>query len=238
MNDLELHGHLIGRQGSRHDLNTPVLILDQDALDRNIARMAEFAASKGLKLRPHAKTHKSPDVARRQVAAGAVGACCAKLGEAEALADGGVLSGLHLTSPVVSAPAIARLVALNARTEALMCVVDHPENVRALGEAARGGKPLTVIIDIDPGIRRTGVASPEAAVALLAAIQQEPALREQLNLVMTAMEVSEIARAAGQTFRAETLISVFQLCNEQPYAREGLMDEKLIRVFLRRESLL
>jgi Nif11 domain len=72
----------------------------------------------------------------------------------------------------------------------------------------------------------------------LGRIQQEPALREQLNLVMTAMEVSEIARAAGQTFRAETLISVFQLCNEQPYAREGLMDEKLIRVFLRRESLL
>lgn len=74
--------------------------------------------------------------------------------------------------------------------------------------------------------------------AFLGRIQHEPALREQLNLVMTAMEVSDIARAAGQTFRAETLISVFQLCNEQPYAREGLMDEKLIRVFLRRESLL
>jgi hypothetical protein len=74
--------------------------------------------------------------------------------------------------------------------------------------------------------------------AFLGRIQQEPALREQLNLVMTAMEVSDIARAAGQTFRAETLISVFQLCNEQPYSREGLMDEKLIRVFLRRESLL
>jgi len=176
MNDLELHAHLIGRQGSRQDLNTPVLILDQDALDRNIALMAGFAASKGLKLRPHAKTHKSPDVARRQMAAGAIGACCAKLGEAEALADGGVTTGLHLTSPVVSAPAIERLIALNARTEGLMCVVDHPDNVRALGEAARGGKPLTVIIDIDPGIRRTGVASPEAAVALLAAIRAQPAL--------------------------------------------------------------
>ncbi|NBU28189.1 MAG: DSD1 family PLP-dependent enzyme, partial [Caulobacteraceae bacterium] len=176
MNDVELHGHLIGRQGSRRDLNTPVLVIDQDALDRNIALMAGFAASKGLKLRPHAKTHKSPDVARRQIAAGAIGACCAKLGEAEALADGGVTSGLHLTSPVVSAPAIERLVALNARTEGLMCVVDHPDNVRALGEAARGGKPLTVIIDIDPGIRRTGVASPQAAVTLLAAIRAEPAL--------------------------------------------------------------
>ncbi len=73
--------------------------------------------------------------------------------------------------------------------------------------------------------------------AFLARIQQEPPLREQLNLVQTAMEVSDIAKAGGQSFRAETLIKVFELCNEQPYAREGLMDEKLIRVYLRRESL-
>ena len=75
-------------------------------------------------------------------------------------------------------------------------------------------------------------------LAFLARIQQEPPLREQLNLVQTAMEVSDIAKAGGQSFRAETLIKVFELCNEQPYAREGLMDEKLIRVYLRRESLL
>ncbi|MCI3179442.1 threonine aldolase [Caulobacter sp. CCUG 60055] len=176
MNDQELHGHLIDRQGSRRDLNTPALVVDLDALTRNIERMAAFAAAKGLKLRPHAKTHKSPEIARRQIAAGAIGACCAKLGEAEALADGGVTAGLHVTSPVVSAPAIARLVALNARTEDLMCVVDHPDNVRALGAAAAGGKALKVVIDIDPGIRRTGVATPEAAVALLRAIRAQPAL--------------------------------------------------------------
>ena len=69
MNDQELHAHLIGRQGSRRDLNTPVLVLDLDRLDRNIASMAAFAASHGLKLRPHAKTHKSVDIARRQIAA-------------------------------------------------------------------------------------------------------------------------------------------------------------------------
>ena len=175
MNDQELHGHLIDRQGSRRDLNTPALVVDLDALTRNIERMAAFAAAKGLKLRPHAKTHKSPEIARRQIAAGAIGACCAKLGEAEALADGGVTAGLHITSPVVSAPAIARLVALNGCTEDLMCVVDHPDNVRALGAAA-GGKALKVVIDIDPGIRRTGVATPEAAVALLRAIRAQPAL--------------------------------------------------------------
>jgi len=177
MTDEELHGHLIDRQGSRRDFNTPVLVIDLDALERNIQRMADFARGKGLKLRPHAKTHKSPDIARRQVAAGAVGVCCAKIGEAEVLADHGVSRGLHLTSPVVSPPAIARLIALNDRTDDLMCVVDNPANVAALGMAAKGaGKPLNVIIDIDPGIRRTGVTSPLAAVAVLEAIRGEPAL--------------------------------------------------------------
>ena len=71
----------------------------------------------------------------------------------------------------------------------------------------------------------------------LARIQQEPDLREQLNQVQTAPEVSEIARQGGQSFRPETLIAVFARCNEQPYARTGLMDEKLIRVYLRRESI-
>ena len=99
-----LHAHLIGRQGSRKSLNTPALVVDIEALDRNIATMAAFAAANGLTLRPHAKTHKSADIAARQIAAGAVGVCCAKLGEAEALADGGV-EGMLITSPVVGAPA-------------------------------------------------------------------------------------------------------------------------------------
>ena len=73
--------------------------------------------------------------------------------------------------------------------------------------------------------------------SFLSRIQQEPPLREQLNQVQTAQEVSEIAGLGGQSFRPETLIAVFQQCNEQPYAREGLMDEKLIRVYLRRETL-
>ena len=177
MNDQELHAHLIGRQGSRRDLNTPVLVLDLDRLDRNIASMAAFAASHGLKLRPHAKTHKSVDIARRQIAAGAVGLCCAKIGEAEALADGGV-AGLHITSPVVPAPAVERLAALNLRTTGLMTVVDNPDNARAIARAVEkaGDASLSVIIDVDPGIHRTGVASPEAAVALFAAIRALPAL--------------------------------------------------------------
>lgn len=175
--DLALHGPLVGLKDGRARLNTPALVVDLDALDRNIARMAAFAAEHGVALRPHAKTHKSVDIGRRQREAGAVGLCCAKLGEAEALAEGG-LTGLHITSPVVTPPAVARLVALNGRTEELSVVVDHPANVAALGAAAQeSGRTLRVMIDVDPGIRRTGVASPEAAVSLRRAIEAEPGLR-------------------------------------------------------------
>ena len=90
----KLHRHLIGQQGSRRSLNTPALVLDLEMLDRNIAEMAAFAKAHKVNLRPHSKTHKSADIAKRQMAAGALGVCCAKLGEAEALAEG--LSLIHI----------------------------------------------------------------------------------------------------------------------------------------------
>ena len=91
-----LHAHLIGQSGSRDRLNTPALILDLAAFEHNVARMADFARQQGLALRPHAKSHKSADIARAQIAAGAVGLCCAKLGKAEALAAGRLV---HLHGP-------------------------------------------------------------------------------------------------------------------------------------------
>ena len=147
----------------RAELPTPALTLDVAAMDRNIAAMAAFAAARGVALRPHAKTHKSGEIARRQIAAGAVGICCAKLGEAEAMAADGV-ADIHLTSPVVTAGGIARLKALGAEI-ALSVVLDHPDNARALA-----GAPVTAFIDVDPGVHRTGVTSPAAAVALAEAI--------------------------------------------------------------------
>jgi 3-hydroxy-D-aspartate aldolase len=178
MHDLDLHQHLIGRQGSRAELNTPVLVVDLDALDRNIASMAAFARERGVALRPHAKTHKSVEIARRQIAQGAVGACCAKLGEAEALADGGIES-LLITSPIIGAGAIERLVRLNNHVGQLMVTADHPDQVSALGAAVRdaGGRPLSVVVDIDPGFHRTGVASPEAALSLARQIAGDANLR-------------------------------------------------------------
>jgi D-serine deaminase-like pyridoxal phosphate-dependent protein len=172
MQALTLHARLIGQQGSRASLNTPALIVDVEALDRNIAAMAAFAKRAGLNLRPHAKTHKSVEIAKRQIAAGAVGVCCAKLGEAEALTDGGV-ENILITSPVVGAPAVGRLVALAARSPGLMATVDHPNAVEAL---ARTGAALTLLVDIDPGFHRTGVADLETAVALARRIADAPNL--------------------------------------------------------------
>jgi D-serine deaminase-like pyridoxal phosphate-dependent protein len=177
MDDIALHGGLIGQQGSRAALNTPVLVLDRDALDRNIARMAALVEQHGVKLRPHAKTHKSVNIARRQIAAGAVGVCCAKIGEAEVLADGGI-EGLLITSPVAAPGAIARLASLAGRSPGLLAVVDHPDVAASINQALTiSGATLGVVIDIDPGIRRTGVASPEATVALAQAIAGLPQLK-------------------------------------------------------------
>jgi len=163
----KLHGHLIGQQGSRRSLNTPALVLDLEMLDRNIAEMAEFAKAHNVKLRPHSKTHKSADIAKRQIKAGALGVCCAKLGEAEALAEAGV-EHVHITSPVVTPQAIDRLMKLNDKASDVMVVVDHPANADALAAAAaKGKKPLAVIVDIDPGIHRTGVANPDGVVELV-----------------------------------------------------------------------
>lgn len=157
---------LIGKPGSRSQLQTPALVLDLDRFERNVAAMADHCARSGLKLRPHAKTHKSVAIAKAQIAAGAVGQCCAKLGEAEAMGAGGIES-LLITSPVVTKGAIARLMALNAKVADLIVAIDNPENARDLDAAARAaGKPLKVLVDLDPGLHRTGIAAGEPVLAL------------------------------------------------------------------------
>jgi D-serine deaminase-like pyridoxal phosphate-dependent protein len=148
----------------RTDLPTPALVIELPAFERNLARMAEWARHAGIALRPHAKTHKSGEIARRQVAAGAVGICCAKLGEAEALAAEGI-SDILITSPVVPRQAVERLARLNRETARLAVVVDHPDNVDRIAAAVAPDR-LAVLVDVDTGSHRTGVTSAEAAVAL------------------------------------------------------------------------
>ena len=219
--DQRLHGALIGEPGGVSQLNTPVLVIDRDALERNLARMAAFAAQHGATLRPHAKTHKSADIARLQIAAGATGVCCAKLGEAEALVDAGIDSVL-ITSPVVTAPAIARLCALAPRCRELLVVVDHPDNAAALNAAAtRTGCTLDVLIDIDPGIRRTGVPTPEAALALADAIGRYGGLRHrgvQMYCGLQQHIASYAERATAIAERTQYLQSILALLAQHGHA--------------------
>lgn len=170
------NAYLVGRPGSRQELDTPALLIDLEALEANIAAMAAHCANTGQRLRPHTKTHKSVEIARRQIAAGAVGVCCATLGEAEVMGRAGI-PGVHITSPVVRPHRIKRLMALNAVAEELSVVGDHPDNIAALAEAAEAaGKPLSVMIDLDVGSRRTGVPSAQQAVALAAQVEAAPGL--------------------------------------------------------------
>ena len=163
----DLNRDLIDVPGGRWQLQTPALVIDLDAFERNLARMAAHARANHVDLRPHAKTHKCSEIARRQIEAGALGVCVAKLGEAEALADAGIESIL-ITSPVVTERGIARLMSLNARVRELMAVCDNPEVAGRLAGAAReSGKGLKVIIDIDPGMSRTGIAPGDGAIALV-----------------------------------------------------------------------
>ena len=168
-----LNAHLIGVPGGRAALATPALIADIAVIKRNIAAMATHCARMGIALRPHAKTHKCATLAKLQIEAGALGVCCAKLGEAEALAAAGV-PNILITSPIVAKPALKRLAALNAAAEGLMVVVDTPALVPALVDAARAsGRILKVLVDLDPGLHRTGVAPGEPAYALAAAVAAE-----------------------------------------------------------------
>ena len=161
---------LIDQPASRRRLTTPALVLDLDGLERNMTTLARLCAGAGVAFRPHAKTHKSSAIARRQRAAGALGVCCASLREAEAMAAGDI-TGVHITSPVVAPAKLARLAALARRAPDLTVVVDNPVHVDALAAAtAEASARIGVIVDIDPGWGRTGVAEADQAVALAHAV--------------------------------------------------------------------
>ena len=147
-------------------LPSPALIVDLETMERNLERMASHLGARGVGLRPHAKMHKCPEVARRQLARGAIGICTAKLAEAEVMRAAGIESIL-ITSPVVAPAAIARLVALAVSSRDVRVVVDDADVVRRLGAAARArGIELRVLIDLDPDMGRTGIARGAPALAL------------------------------------------------------------------------
>jgi D-serine deaminase-like pyridoxal phosphate-dependent protein len=148
------------------DIETPALIVDLDAFERNIAKLAAFAIEANVRLRPHAKTHKCPAIALKQIAAGAVGQCCQKVGEAEALVRAGVEDVL-VSNEVVGEKKLRRLAALAKDARVALCF-DSAEQVAVTGRVARDfGVELGALVEIDLGMNRCGVP-PGAPVLELA----------------------------------------------------------------------
>jgi D-serine deaminase-like pyridoxal phosphate-dependent protein len=165
------------RPQSKAEIPTPALLVDLDAFEANLKKMAEHCRQSGVGFRPHAKTHKCPEIARRQVQSGALGICTATVPEAEAMAAAGI-PGLLLTSPIVQPEKIARMVRLIQQGAKVMLSVGHPRQVELLAEAA-AAESVTVdlLIDVDVGDRRTGILPGSPAVELARQIERHRGLR-------------------------------------------------------------
>jgi 3-hydroxy-D-aspartate aldolase len=161
---------------TKADLTTPCLLLDLAALDANLAKMAAHARTAKLNLRPHGKTHKCPEIAQRQLKAGALGLCVATIREAEAMSAAGI-KGLLITSELVGKPKIERLLRLTRRAPDTLSVVDNLSHAQQLSDAAVAAKlKLNLLLDVDPAGRRTGVPAGERAVKLAEQIAKLPGL--------------------------------------------------------------
>jgi D-serine deaminase-like pyridoxal phosphate-dependent protein len=187
-------------------LQTPALVLDLDLFMANVERMAAHCQQTGIQLRPHAKTHKCIEIARRQIEAGAVGICCAKLGEAEIMGRGGI-SNILLTSPVVTGAGIDRLLVLNDAISDLMVVADNEVNIDALAEAALDAdRRLKVLLDLDPGLHRTGIRPSDEAVQLARRIAGSASL-EFMGLQMYAGHLMHIEDYAERRDRSAEVMT-------------------------------
>jgi D-serine deaminase-like pyridoxal phosphate-dependent protein len=159
------------------ELDTPALLVDLAGFERNLARLADFSRRTGVAVRPHAKSHKSPLVARKQLDLGAIGITCSKLGEAEVLVDGGITEGILVSSEVVGPRKGERLIAL-AQRAGVTVVVDDPENAAELSAAAeRAGLRLDVLVEVNVGQERCGVLPGAPAADLAEHVGRLPGLR-------------------------------------------------------------
>ena len=157
-------------------VETPALVLDLDAFERNVGAMAHEVASRGLRLRPHAKSHKTPAIALAQVARGAVGVCCQKVDEATAFVEAGI-GDVLVTNEIVAPSKLLRLAAL-ARRARIGVLVDDARAVAPLAQAATHfGVVVDAYVEVDVGAGRCGVTPGEAAAALARRVAEERSLR-------------------------------------------------------------
>jgi D-serine deaminase-like pyridoxal phosphate-dependent protein len=186
-------------------LDTPLIAVDLDLLEHNIAEMAALAASHGVSLRPHAKTHKSPHIARMQLAAGAVGLTCAKLGEAEVLVEQGGVTDILIAYPIVGEIKIRRLLHLLDRARVIVAVDTHQAAAALSQTMSVSDRTLDIYLEVNTGQDRAGARAGQEAVDLAVAISLLPGLR--LAGVMTHEghagfsspdEIATVAQNAGR----------------------------------------
>lgn len=162
---------------TKADLPTPALVVDLDAFEANVGALAEHCRTRGCGFRPHAKTHKCPEVARRQVAAGARGIAVATVSEAEAMVAAGI-RGVLLTSPIVEPAKIARMVRLCKDGGEVLLAVGHPRAVELLAEAAEAQRvEVDVLVDLDVGDHRFGILPGAPALELARQVARRRSLR-------------------------------------------------------------
>jgi len=150
---------------NKWDLDTPALLIDLGAMERNIEHMARFFREHGTQWRPHSKCHKSPAIAHKLLAAGSIGITCAKLGEAEVMGANGI-QDILVANEVVGPRKIERLVNLRRHADVMVCA-DDPGNVAALGAAAREkGVAIRVLVEVNIGLNRCGTAPGEETLDL------------------------------------------------------------------------
>jgi D-serine deaminase-like pyridoxal phosphate-dependent protein len=159
-----------------NSLETPIAIIDAEPFERNLARLAQFAGENGVRLRPHAKSHKCSEIARRQLAQGAVGVCCQAVGEASAMVEGGVKDVL-ITNMVVTPGKLTTIAALARQARIGLCFDDEDQVKRAAEIFTADGAQVDAYIEIEVGSERCGVEKPDEAVALARIIANYPSLR-------------------------------------------------------------
>jgi 3-hydroxy-D-aspartate aldolase len=205
---------------NKREIPTPALVLDLDAFEANLALMMKQVKQSGKSLRPHAKAHKCIAIARRQIAAGAIGVCVATVPEAEVMSKAGI-AGLLLTSPLADPLKMARVV-----KTAAMVTVDHVQQVAWYQEAAAAArKTLDVLVDLDVGDHRTGASSTAQAVEIGQAVERAA------NLRLRGLQgySGRSAHGANSQERRATSDAAFQIALEtrDAFARGGLSTEIL-----------
>src|ERR1700761_4358477 len=185
------------------EYGTPVAVIDMDRVERNIARVQKSCDAAGLANRPHIKTHKSPVLAKLQIAAGAAGITCQKIGEAEVMAGAGI-DNILITYNLLGEEKMTRLGALQAKAH-MTVAADNPVVVSSLTHAATvSGRPLSVVVECDTGRKRAGVETPAEAITLARTI----AGSKGLTFAGFMLYPTETGWADAQKFYDEALAGV------------------------------